>query len=233
MAEKTPGILYVIASPIGNLSDLSPRALATLHEVSDIYCEDTRQARKLLSAFEIQGKALHRCDRITEKSQTPGALEKLLMGQNIAYLSDAGTPGLADPVAYLTSQCHAHNVKVTGIPGPSCISLALSMSGFWSQPFTFHGFLDRKKARRLKELENILSISHAHVLLESPHRIVSTLEILASIDPHREVFVARELTKKFEEYFRGPSKKVHSEIAVRNPKGEYTVVISERSKGES
>ncbi|MCB0326931.1 MAG: 16S rRNA (cytidine(1402)-2'-O)-methyltransferase [Bdellovibrionales bacterium] len=227
MTQKIPPTLYVIATPIGNLSDSSFRMLEVLKNIEHIFCEDTRHSQKLLSHFDLKGKTLYRCDQIQEKQISSKAIDLLSQGQDIAYLSDAGTPSVSDPGTYLVNACHLQGFQVLGVPGPSAVSLALSIAGFWAVPFTFHGFLDRKKTKSVKQIIQILQQDHTQVLFESPYRIVSTVEMIAKHAPSRELFIARELTKKFEQSYRGNAQNVLDMVSSKAPKGEYTLVISE------
>jgi 16S rRNA (cytidine1402-2'-O)-methyltransferase len=197
------GTLYVVATPIGNLSDLSARAIETLRAADLVACEDTRTSRKLLARHGIAARtvALHEHN---ERTAAESLIRDLRNGKSIALVSDAGTPALADPGAWLVAQAHAAGIRVSPLPGASAAAAAISASGFAASRFLFAGFLPAKAAERRKALE-ALDLPFPIVLYEAPHRIADTLADLAErFGPDREVVVARELTKKFEEVSRLP-----------------------------
>jgi len=223
------GTLYIVATPIGNLEDMTLRALRTLKEVDAIYCEDTRVTSKLLARYDIR-KSLFRLDAVTERKKAPEVLRRLLKGENIALVSDAGTPGgLADPGAYLVAYVRegAPDVKISPIPGPSPVTAALSVGGILANEFVFLGFLPHKKGRQtaLKELK---TIERPVVLFESPHRIGKLLAELADAVPARKIVLCRELTKMFEDVTTGAAKDIEERF--RNGeisgKGEFVVLLA-------
>ena len=190
-----PGILYVVATPIGNLADSSPRSIDALRSADLVACEDTRISRTLLAHHGIAAPviALHEHN---EKTQTPRLIEAILKGQNVALISDAGTPGVSDPGALLVVAAHRAGVRVVPLPGPSAAVAAWSAAGF-SSGFLFIGFLKEKK--ELKDLDS----SRAVILYEAPHRVLETVRTLRErLGPERDIVIARELTKKFEEVAR-------------------------------
>ena len=197
------GTLYVVATPIGNLADASPRAIDTLRAADLIACEDTRTSRTLLARHGINARtvALHEHN---ERTAAPKLIDALRQGKNVALISDAGTPALADPGAWLVAQAHRAGIPVRPIPGPSAAAAALSAAGFAASRFLFAGFLPPSAAARRKALE-ALDLPLPVVLYEAPHRVRETLaDLVARFGPEREIAIARELTKKFEEVARLP-----------------------------
>ncbi|TMH42148.1 MAG: 16S rRNA (cytidine(1402)-2'-O)-methyltransferase [Betaproteobacteria bacterium] len=202
-SRRLTGTLYVVATPIGNLADASPRAIDTLRAADLIACEDTRTSRTLLARHGINARtvALHEHN---ERTAAPKLIDALRQGKNVALISDAGTPALADPGAWLVAQAHRAGIPVRPIPGPSAAAAALSAAGFAASRFLFAGFLPPSAAARRKALE-ALDLPLPVVLYEAPHRVRETLaDLLARFGPEREIAIARELTKKFEEVARLP-----------------------------
>jgi 16S rRNA (cytidine1402-2'-O)-methyltransferase len=214
------GTLYIVATPIGNLDDMSPRAERVLREATLIACEDTRHTRKLCARFDIPTRrvSLHAHN---EARRVPGLLERLARGESIALVSDAGTPLLSDPGARLVSAALDAGFEVTAVPGPSAILTALVSSGLPVQPFTFLGFPPRKGTARRRWLETAAAAPGTLVLFESPQRVRDTLRHLHEALGPRRVAVARELTKRFEEVRRGTL----GEIELDEPRGELTIVV--------
>jgi 16S rRNA (cytidine1402-2'-O)-methyltransferase len=221
------GTLYIVATPIGNLADSSPRALDTLRSVRLIACEDTRVTRTLLarSGISTQTVALHEHN---EQRATQKLLEALRAGDHIALVSDAGTPALSDPGALLVAEAHRAGIRVSPIPGPSAAAAAFSASGFADGRFLFAGFLPASGADRRKALEG-LDAPLPIVLYEAPHRMLKTVDDLVSrFGPERELLIARELTKMFEQIVRLPLGRARAWLeadAVRL-KGEFVLVIA-------
>jgi len=212
-------MLYIVATPIGNLEDITFRALRTLKEVDAILCEDTRQTVKLLSHFEFSKPLIS-----LHQHSSEGKMEALLKQyENIAYVTDAGTPGISDPGNKLVEKAVELNVQVVPIPGVAAITTALSVSGFQTDHFMFLGFMP---LRGRTKIFNLIKNSEMTVgFYESPHRIVKTLEALVPVAGERKVCICRELTKKFETIYRGPLNQVIPEIS-QKAKGEFTVIIS-------
>ena len=216
------GALFVCATPIGNLDDVTHRLLATLKSVDLIAAEDTRVTRKLTARFEIR-TAIISYHAHSSSKKTNEIIDALQSGKSIALVTDAGTPGISDPGEPLIQAAIATGIKIVPIPGPSAAITALSVSGFPTSEFTFIGFLPRKAGKKRKLLEKLKAEGRTMVFYESPHRILKTLdEILATLG-EVEVCVCRELTKKFEEIYRGKISQVKNKI---RPQGEFTVVIS-------
>lgn len=223
------GTLYVVATPIGNLEDMTFRAVRTLREVDLIACEDTRQTRKLLDHYDIRTGALSYHDH-NEASRTTDLLNRLEAGQNIALVSDAGTPLLSDPGYRLVHAAVAAKIPVVPIPGASAALSALAAAGLATDEFRFCGFLPPKSGQRRKALEAVADESATLIFYEAPHRILETLEDIEAVYGPREVVVARELTKLHEEFLRGTAKEIHETLAARPAvKGEITLLIG---KGE-
>ncbi|HEC32969.1 MAG TPA: 16S rRNA (cytidine(1402)-2'-O)-methyltransferase [Candidatus Kaiserbacteria bacterium] len=222
--------LYIVATPIGNLEDITLRAIRTLSEVDMIFCEDTRVTNKLLSRYEIK-TPLRRLDANVEKTRAKEVIDRLMGGESIAFVTDAGTPSISDPGYRLVGcvrQTLGDSFPIEPIPGPSALTAALSISGIPSDKFVFLGFLPHKKGRQTL-LKEIASIKRAVVLYESPHRILKLLGELNEYIGDREVFVARELTKKFEEVQSGTAEGIKGFFKESRTvlKGEFVVIISE------
>lgn len=218
-------MLYVVATPIGHLSDITFRAIETLKGVDLIAAEDTRHSGLLLKHYGID-KPLLSYHEHNEAMRTAQLVQRLARGENIALITDAGTPGLSDPGARLVRACIEGQLPFTAIPGPSAILTALIGSGFCTEPFFFGGFLPNKSGGRERELRAAAAREETTVLFESPHRLVKTLTAAADILKDRQLCVARELTKKFEEFRRGPARELLVHYEAHPPKGEIVLVIS-------
>lgn len=216
-------MLYIVSTPIGNLEDLSTRAVASLRSVDIIACEDTRHTRILLNHYGIE-KPTVSYHQHSGQLKMQKILNLLKQGQNVALVTDAGTPGISDPGQKLISEAIESKITLTVVPGPSAFAAALSLSGFPSSEFTFLGFLPHKKGRQ-KALLSLAKEERTVVLYESVHRIKKLLRELDEKIPEREIFIGRELTKKFEEVYRGRAKTLLDQI---KEKGEFVIVI----KGE-
>ncbi len=223
-------ILYIVGTPIGNLGDISLRAAETLKSVDLIACEDTRHTLKLLNHLGVRAKL------ISVRSHNEGtAAEKVINalddGKNVAYTSDAGTPGISDPGAVLVRLAAEAGHDVVPIPGPSAFASLVSVAGGMDKTVVFEGFLSPKPGRRRSRLKELLALEAAFVLYESPFRIVKLLEELADLDNERYVCVGREMTKLYEEYIRGSAGEVLSELAGRDKQlGEFSVFVSGKEK---
>jgi 16S rRNA (cytidine1402-2'-O)-methyltransferase len=225
-------MLTFVPTPIGNLGDITLRAIETLKEADLIACEDTRHSLKLLNRLEI-AKPLTALHDHNEDRRIPELLEKAKAGEKIAIISDAGTPCLSDPGHRLLKAARDAEVPFTVLPGPSAITTALVASGFPPHPFSFHGFLAVKKGKRGKQLQTALDSTETTLFFESPHRIPSTLEILAELAPGARVCVARELTKKFETLHHGTTTELFAHFSERKAKGEIVLLIPPLPKGAS
>ena len=219
------GTLYVVATPIGNLDDVTLRALRILREVDRIACEDTRQTRKLLDRHGI-AKPLVSYHEHNEQARAEELLRDLAAGANIALVSDAGTPLIADPGYRLVAQARAQGIAVSPIPGPSALLTALSASGLATDAFFFGGFLPAKKAQRRKILEEMKLYPATLVFYETPHRILEALEDISEVLGPRKVTLGRELTKIHEEFLAGEPSELRDALRKRSSiKGEITLVI--------
>jgi 16S rRNA (cytidine1402-2'-O)-methyltransferase len=223
------GKLFVVATPIGNLEDLSPRALRILREVDLIAAEDTRHTGLLLSRFEIK-KPLVSYHQFSEARRTAEFLEYFARGKSVALVSDAGLPGVSDPGERLIRAALAGEVSVEIIPGPSAPLLALAGSGFSMVPFYFGGFLPVKGGQRRKELLAAAARPCTSLYFESPHRVVRMLEDAAAEIPQARLCLARELTKKFEEFRRGSPGQLLEHFQTHAPRGEFCLVIAAAEK---
>ena len=221
-ASIKKGILYVVATPIGNLEDISLRAIRTLKEVDLIAAEDTRHTKKLLNAYKISTPlvSLHEHN---EKEKSELIISKINSGMNVAYVSDAGTPSVSDPGHYLIGFAQTENIRVIPIPGPSAVITALSVSGFSADSFLFCGFMPARENKRRKFMESLKDEERTIVFYESPMRFLASLKTLQEVLGEREIVAARELTKIFEEIKRGKiSEFIDSKIKI---KGEITIII--------
>jgi 16S rRNA (cytidine1402-2'-O)-methyltransferase len=218
-------MLYVVATPIGNLGDITLRALEVLKSADVIAAEDTRHSGILLKHFEIK-KPLVSYHEHNEAMRTAQLVERLAAGENIALITDAGMPGLSDPGARLIRECIHRDLPFTIIPGASSISTALVGSGFSTEKFFYGGFLPVKSGRRERELRAAAAREETSVFFESPYRLVKTLIACAGIMPDRRLCVARELTKKFEEFRRGTAVDLEAHYTARPPKGEIVLLVS-------
>jgi 16S rRNA (cytidine1402-2'-O)-methyltransferase len=224
MTDQGMGILYIVSTPIGNLEDITLRALRVLKEVDLIAAEDTRRTRKLLSHYGIKTPLIsyHAHNQV---GRGPELIEKLGQGQTLALVSDAGTPGFSDPGTLLVSQAWDAGIKVEAAPGPAAGVAALSMSGFPGD-VTFLGFPPRKAGKRREFFETLVPEPRVLILYESPQRLAGTLKEMAEYFSDRQVLVVRELTKMFEEAWRGPVAQVAARVAEREIKGECALVLS-------
>ena len=219
--------LYLVGTPIGNLADITLRGVHILKTVSAIACEDTRHSGRLLSHHGIRSRLVS-LNEHNEARRIPELIAHLQQGSSIALISDAGMPTVSDPGQRLVQAVVAAGLRVEAIPGPSAVLTALAASGLPTTPFFFGGFLPHKKGQRNTELTAALNRDCTSVYFESPYRIVDTLEMMATQSPEHRVVVARELTKKFEEFQRGPARNVLSHYQAKPPKGEITLVIAPR-----
>lgn len=217
--------LYMVGTPIGNLQDITLRALDTLKKVDIIACEDTRHTQKLLFHFEIS-KPLITVHAAREKENSAYVVKKMDAGENVAYVSDAGTPCLSDPGAMLASLAREHGHEVVPIPGPSAFATLLSVAGPLGKTVTFEGFLSPRPGRRRKRLMELMARTESALLYESPHRIIKLLEDIATVDPNRTLVIGRELTKIHEEIQRVSVKVLLDDFMSRNEiKGEIALII--------
>lgn len=225
------GILYLVATPIGNLEDMTLRALRVLKEASLIAAEDTRSARRLLAHFEISTPvtSYFEYNKLTKLKNILDALEH----GDVAVISDAGMPGLSDPGYELVRAALENGMRVVPIPGANALVSALVASGLPTDQFIYLGFLPRQKSARRKLLESAVDEPRTIVVYEAPHRICESLDDIAEVMGNRLVCVARELTKMFEEFFRGTVDEARAHFAEHSPRGEFTLVIAGKSPAEA
>src|SRR3954454_13506759 len=217
-------MLYVVATPIGNLDDITLRALEVLKAVDLIAAEDTRHSGNLLRHFEIR-KPLVSYHEHNEAMRSEELAGRLAAGENVALITDAGMPGLSDPGARLIRKCIERGLPYTVIPGVSAILTALVGSGLGTESFSFHGFLPVKSGQRERELRAAAGSETTSIFFESPYRILKTLAACVELMPDRQLCVARELTKKFEEFRRGTAAELRAHYEAHPAKGEITLVI--------
>ena len=228
------GKLYVVATPIGNLQDMSKRSIEILSNVDLIAAEDTRTSKILLDNFNIKTKTISN-HKFNEISKVNTLIEDLLNGKSIAIISDAGTPCISDPGFILISEAIKNNIEVIGIPGSSAVITAISISGFEALSFSFYGFLPKEKKDILKFLKNIKNdYSKVLVFYESPKRVIKSLELINEIFINCNICLCNDLTKKFERIYRGKVKEIIDELKNNKnyEKGEYTIVIEKENVKE-
>jgi len=218
------GTLYIVSTPIGNLEDITLRALRTLKEADLIAAEDTRHTKILLDKYNIRKKMIsfYSYNKIKRKDEIAALLKE---GKNIALVSDSGTPGISDPGFLLVKTAIENDIPLLGIPGPTALIAALVVSGKTSAKFVFEGFLSNKGAKRRKRLEFLKNEERTVILYESCHRITKLLSDMAEIMGDAELVVARELTKKFEEIKRGKARELLEHFSPAKPRGEFVVII--------
>ncbi len=220
MTDEIMGILYVVGTPVGNLKDITLRALEILKSVDLIACEDTRVTAKLLARYEIS-KSLISYHQYSKLQKIDLLINELKNGKNVALVSDAGTPTISDPGDVLVNEAYKNNIKIISIPGVSACISAISISGFNTNEFVFLGFLPKKKGRETM-LKSLQEEKRLIIFYESPFRIKKTLNDILEKLGDKEVFVARELTKMFEEVYRGKVSEIMDKI---KEKGEFVVII--------
>jgi 16S rRNA (cytidine1402-2'-O)-methyltransferase len=225
-------LLTVVATPIGNLQDITLRALQTLRETDLIAAEDTRRSAILLLHHNIK-KPMVSLHEHNEASRTPELLEQIARGRSVVLIADAGMPGISDPGFRLIRACRDRGLGVDVLPGPSAVITALVGSGLPTNAFYFGGFLPVKSGRRRAELERTAARVETSVYFESPHRLLKTLDVLAEVAPEADVCVARELTKRFEEYRRGSPAELRAYYGTHQPRGEITLVIARLARASA
>jgi 16S rRNA (cytidine1402-2'-O)-methyltransferase len=222
--QEKKGVLFLVSTPIGNLEDITLRAIRILKEVDLVACEDTRRTRILLSHYGIKTALTSLYDEI-ERKKGEVLVEKLLGGQSLAYVSDAGTPLISDPGYHLVRIAVEAGIPVVPVPGPSAVITALSVAGMPSDRFAFFGFLPEKAGRRQSFLQKLKTLSMTLVFYESPRRIVDSLKDIRAVLGDRDVAVTRELTKVFEEVIRGRVDDVVAKLEEQGVKGEITLLV--------
>ena len=227
-AALPAGTLFVVATPIGNLEDITLRALRVLREVELVAAEDTRRTRSLLQAYGIRVPVVSYFEH-NQARRGPELLRRLQAGARVALVTDAGTPGVSDPGFRLVRLCRDAGVPVVPVPGASALVAALSAAGVPADRFVFEGFLPQKPGRRLARLRVLHALARPVVLYESPHRVLATLEAIEAVFGEAEVVLAREVTKRFEEFRRGTAGGLRAALAGAAVRGEVTLVLNPRS----
>ncbi len=217
--------LFIVATPIGNLEDITFRAIRILSEVDLIAAEDTRQTKILLTKYDIH-TPMTSYHKFNIKSKTPHLIELLKQGQSIALVSDSGMPGISDPGYELIKACVEEEIRVEPIPGPSAAVTALAVSGLPTDKFIFEGFLPKKPGKKVKKLKELKKEKGSIIIYESPYRLVKTLQDIRKVLGERQIAVCRELTKKFEEVIRGKAGDVLEKMKEKKVRGEIVLVIS-------
>ncbi|GBE14310.1 ribosomal RNA small subunit methyltransferase I [bacterium BMS3Abin14] len=221
-----PGALYMVATPIGNLDDITRRAVLTLQSVAIVAAEDTRRTRKLLSHLDITKRLVSYREENRETASIR-ILEALEKGRSVALVTDAGTPGLSDPGHHLVRAARDRGIQVVPVPGPNALGAALSVSGMSLERFIFEGFLPTRTAARKRRLRELAYAGYPLVIYESPHRIRDALTDILDVLGNREAMVAREITKIHEEFMRGSVKSILDMMEDRKIKGEITLLLAE------
>lgn len=217
-------MLYIVSTPIGNLKDITLRALEVLKSVDLIACEDTRRTKILLDHYHIK-KPLLSYYSYNKIKRTDELLSLLKEGKEVALVSDSGTPGISDPGTLLIRRTQEENIAFTAIPGPTALIVGLILSGLPTDKFVFEGFLPIKNGARIRKLKELLTIKRTVVVYESPHRLIKLLNEIASLEPDRLLVCARELTKKFEEIKRGKVSDLLKYFSDRKVQGEFTIIF--------
>lgn len=225
------GKLYLCATPIGNLQDMTPRVIEALQSVDVIAAEDTRNSIKLLNHFDIHTPmtSYHEYNKVEKAKQL---VEQMLSGQNIALITDAGTPAISDPGEVLVQMCHENNISVTSLPGPAACITALTLSGLSTRRFCFEGFLPADKKEKAEVLKELAEESRTMILYEAPHHLVRTLQELYETVGQRKITLCRELTKKFETVMPTTLEDALRYYEENEPKGEYVLVLEGKSREE-
>ncbi|HHN65844.1 MAG TPA: 16S rRNA (cytidine(1402)-2'-O)-methyltransferase [Nitrospirae bacterium] len=218
------GLLYIVSTPIGNLEDITLRALRTLKEVDIIAAEDTRHTRKLLTHYNISRPMISYWGA-REKVKAEEVIEKLRDGLDVALVTDAGTPGISDPGAVVIRRALEEGFEVIPVPGPSALVAALSVSGLDTRSFVFYGFLKPKRTQRINMLQSIRHVKETLVFYEAPHRVLDTLEDILEVFGDRQCCVCHEITKMNEEFYRGTISEVINRLSEARIAGEYVLVI--------
>jgi 16S rRNA (cytidine1402-2'-O)-methyltransferase len=224
--RRAPGVLYVVATPIGNLEDVSPRALRVLREVAVIACEDTRHSARLLSASAIRTPTLSYFEH-NEDRRTPELIGRLSRGESVAIITDAGTPAISDPGFRLVRAALAAGIRVAAVPGPSAVVAALSIAGLPTDRFTFEGFLPQRESARRRALEALKREPRTMVFFEAARRLDATLTAMQAVfGADREAAVVREITKTFEESVRGTLDQLCARFTTIEARGEIVIVVA-------
>jgi 16S rRNA (cytidine1402-2'-O)-methyltransferase len=227
------GCIYVVATPIGNLEDITLRALKVLKEADIIACEDTRQTLKLLNRYEIKAKKLVSYHQHNEKKVSERLINEVLEGKTVALVSDAGTPCISDPGAEIVRKARERNIKVLAVPGPSAVCTAVSVSGFPGDSFEFLGFLPRTEEKLKTAILRAVFSPLLTVCFESPHRIKTTMQFMKNLVPDAEIVVLKELTKLNESYLKGKPSELCKLLEGETSKGEFVLMFPPNEEFES
>ena len=219
-----PG-LYIVGTPIGNLQDITLRALEVLRQADLVVAEDTRHSRILLERHGIQSR-LFSCHRFNEASRVEAVLDRIRTGASVALVTDSGMPGVSDPGSRVVAACRAAGLPVACLPGPSAVTAAIALCGMGGAGFSFAGFLPRKSGARRRRLQELASRDEPVVIFESPHRLLRTLEEIGEVMGPRQIYLGRELTKHFEESLTGTPTEIRAAFTGRTVKGEIVLVVS-------
>ncbi|HEX9759385.1 MAG TPA: 16S rRNA (cytidine(1402)-2'-O)-methyltransferase [Candidatus Acidoferrales bacterium] len=230
--RSQPGTLYLVATPIGNLEDITLRALRVLREVAVIACEDTRHTQKLLNHFEIRTRTVS-YHQHNERTRARELVERLAAGESVALVSDAGTPLVSDPGQHLVAECVARGIAVAPVPGPAAFVAALAASGLSCEEFLFAGFLPARKVERRRALERVAREPRPVIFYEAPHRIAGALAEAAEVLGNRQAVLARELTKVHEEFLRGTLAELAEQARLTPLRGEITWIVAPVAPGEA
>jgi 16S rRNA (cytidine1402-2'-O)-methyltransferase len=223
--EQRYGHLFLVPTPIGNLSDITQRALEVLSQVDIIACEDTRNSGNLLKHFNIS-KRLVSYHNFNESSRAAQLIENIRAGQSVAVITDGGSPGISDPAYRVVRAALEAGITIVPLPGPTAIIPALTASGLATDRFFFEGFLPQKAGARIRRITELSTLPHTLVFYESPYRVHKSLDALYEVLGDRQACLAREITKKFEEFIRGPLSEMRNKIKDRTIKGEVVIIVS-------
>ncbi len=223
--EPLTGKIYLVPTPIGNMGDITQRALEVLQAVDLVACEDTRHSGNLLKKLGIKKKLISYHD-FNEQSRARQLVDRILTGLSVAVITDGGSPGISDPAYRIVRQAIESNIDIVPLPGPTAIIPALTASGMPTDRFFFEGFLPNKSAARRKRLESLKKLEHTLVFYESPHRINKTLKDVSEVMGNRDICIAREISKKFEQFVRGKVTDILPELERKTMKGEIVIIIA-------
>ncbi len=222
---ETPGIIYLVPTPIGNMGDITARSIEILSSVDVIACEDTRTSGGLLKKLDIKKRLISYHD-FNEARRAEQLVALIKEGQNVAVITDAGAPGISDPAYRVVRAAIDNGIEVSALPGANAVIPALTASGLPTDRFFFEGFLSNKSAARQRRLEQLATFEHTLVFYESPHRVHKALADMQTVLGDREACLAREISKKFEQYLRGPISTILEKITDRKVKGEIVLVVA-------
>lgn len=225
------GKIFLVPTPIGNLKDITLRAIEVLENVDEIAAEDTRQTLKLLNHFNIK-KSLFSYHQHNEQGKSEGIIEKLKSGKNIALVTDAGTPGISDPGSVIVQKCIEQNIPFEVLPGATAFTTALVYSGLDTTKFIFRGFIPRETKDRKILMEEVKDKTETVIFYESPHRLIDTLDFLKNYLGNRRIAVCRELTKLHEDIYRGTIEEAYNWFVSNRPRGEFVLVIQGKTESE-